>query len=492
MNHQIHLRVTATKKPFVLSYTDAEFCLTLGHTTRRIPLRQVIAIRRDGRTVDLSYIGRKKNGDPMSLTKLAGIVEDTGEHLEDDVLDAWMETLLHLSYEGTGVKRGRRLKVIINPHGGTKKGAAIFDKTVEPILRAAQCTLDIIHTTRGGHAYEIAKTTSLDYDAMVIVSGDGLIHEVLNGFAHHEQPINALRIPIAPIPTGTGNGLSLNILGMADGFDVSAAALNAVKGLPMKVDVFSLTQNSKRTISFMSQGLGLIADLDIGTEHMRWMGEARFTYGFLRGLIQFKPCPIQLSYKAVEFDKDKMYDTLQKRRETGKVRDATTHESPPGPGTDGTALPPLRYSSTDEEGWTTLDKPLLYLYAGKGPYVGRDFMAFPVSLPDDGLIDIVAQEVVSLSFAIFVSLTECPSHLEVRSFSPSAGANSSVIYFQFKYIKAYAYRVKPLAPKGNFSVDGEVFPFEEFQVETHQGLATLLSPHGYYAAEFARRSKPSA
>lgn len=108
---------------------------------------------------------------------------------------------------------------------------AIFNKTVEPILRAAQCTLDVIRmslktqrrrfpdfkpldTTRAGHAYEIAKTMSLDCDAMVIVSGDGLIHEVLNGFAHHDQPINAFKIPLAPVPTGTGNGLSLNILGI--------------------------------------------------------------------------------------------------------------------------------------------------------------------------------------------------------------------------------------------------------------------------------------
>jgi sphingosine kinase len=54
---------------------------------------------------------------------------------------------------------------------------------------------------------------------------------------------------------------------------------------------------------------------------------------------------------------------------------------------------------------------------------------------------------------------------------------------QLKYIKAHAYRVKPLAPKGAVAVDGEVFPLEEFQVEAHQGLATLLSPYGYYAAE---------
>lgn len=51
----------------------------------------------------------------------------------------------------------------------------------------------------------------------------------------------------------------------------------------MKVDLFSLTQNGKRTISFMAQTLGLMADLDFDTEHLRWMGDTRFMYGFIKG-----------------------------------------------------------------------------------------------------------------------------------------------------------------------------------------------------------------
>ncbi|KAJ7343461.1 ATP-NAD kinase-like domain-containing protein [Mycena albidolilacea] len=458
----LRIRV-GTKEPTTLSYTDKELSIANGRATQ-VPLRQVIGVQRSGRSLEISYIGRKKTADPLSLTKLVGTAEDA----EDDIVDAWVTTLLHLAYEGMGVKRGRRLKVVINPHGGTKKGVATFNKTVEPILRAAGCSLDVIHTTRPGHAYEISKTMSLDYDVMVIVSGDGLIHEVLNGFAHHEQPINAFRIPLAPVPTGTGNGLSLNILGMADGFDVCAAALNIVKGLPMKIDVLSFTQNGKRTISFMSQALGLAADLDIGTDHLRWMGESRFMFGFLRGLIQFKPCPIELSYKVAELDKEKMFDALQKRRIKDTAKDATDPQALHEPGTESTALPPLKYSATDE-GWTVVTEPLLYVYAGKGPYVGRDLMTFPVSLPDDGLIDIAAQPVSSRSDVL----------------SNLGGAPKGEHYWRpnLKYIKAHAYRVKPLAPKGAVAVDGEVFPLEEFQVEAHRGLATLLSPYGYYAAE---------
>ena len=59
--------------------------------------------------------------------------------------------------------------------------------------------------------------------------------------------------------------------------------LNLFSGQPMKVDILAFTQGGKRTISFMSQALGLMADLDVGTDNLRWMGESRFLYGLLRG-----------------------------------------------------------------------------------------------------------------------------------------------------------------------------------------------------------------
>ena len=54
-------------------------------------------------------------------------------------------------------------------------------------------------------------------------------------------------------------------------------------------------------------------------------------------------------------------------------------------------------------------------------------------------------------------------------------------------MKAYAYRVKPLTAKGNLSVDGERFPFEEFQIDVHKGLGTLLSLYGHYVSSFEPR-----
>lgn len=41
----------------------------------------------------------------------------------------------------------------------------------------------------------------------------------------------------------------------------------------MPTDVFSVTQKDTRVLSFMSQAIGLMSELDLGTEHLRFMGD---------------------------------------------------------------------------------------------------------------------------------------------------------------------------------------------------------------------------
>jgi hypothetical protein len=105
-------------------------------------------------------------------------------------------------------------------------------------------------TTHAGHALELSREMNLGYDALVVVSGDGLIHEVLNGIYQHQYRDEAFSIPIAPIPTGSANAMSLNLLGLQDGLDVCAAALNVLKGASYRSSSKSgsLTTGARTTI----------------------------------------------------------------------------------------------------------------------------------------------------------------------------------------------------------------------------------------------------
>lgn len=62
------------------------------------------------------------------------------------------------------------------------------------------------------HAVDIARNLKLDkYDAIAVISGDGLILEVISGFLSRLDRERALKMPIAHIPGGTSNGLAASI-----------------------------------------------------------------------------------------------------------------------------------------------------------------------------------------------------------------------------------------------------------------------------------------
>ena len=78
----------------------------------------------------------------------------------------------------------------------------------------------------------------------------------------------------------------------------------------------------------------------------------------------------------------------------GAAESSTNAESKEGE--KRSALPELRHiDKPHRDGWFEFDRPISYLCAGKGPYVSRDLMQFPVSHPDDGYIDVTIQETVS-------------------------------------------------------------------------------------------------
>jgi len=235
----------------------------------------------------------------------------------------------------------------------------------------------------------------------------------------------------------------------------------------MKIDLFSFTQGNQRRISFMSQTIGLMADLDIETEHLRWMGDLRFIWGFLRGVWTLKTCKMELSMKVVEQDKSRMVDALRAHRTSAAKGVPPVLSSPDIAPSD--AKHPDGPGSGDEN-WVKFDKPILWMVAGKGPYVSRSLMQFPVSHPDDGLIDISIQELVGRRF-----LLEAMDRAET---------GRSYWFNSTRYFKASAYRAKPLTPHGVLMVDGEAFPFEEFEIGVLPCRGTLLSSYPHYAVDF--------
>ncbi|CAE6498388.1 unnamed protein product [Rhizoctonia solani] len=468
------LHILVAKRNGIVEYTSSKELVVHhigenGRKTRKLltSLRNVLyAEVLPENNVKIATLARQKKSHRLVIVEGQLREPDTAETAQ-----AWVDELMGLAYGD--VPPRRRFKVFVNPAGGQGKGTQLFEKKVKPILLAAHGEVDVVVTKYSKHALELARECALDFDALLTVSGDGLVFEVLNGFHQRPDAAQAFSLPVCPIPAGSGNALSISLLGPKDGPDVAVAALNAVKGRTMPYDLCSFTQDGETSVSFLSQAIGLMADLDLGTENLRWMGDARFIAGFLRGIVSNKPCPMTLSIKTANSDKAHMLEALHQFKANPKPAPSSTENQ------ENTIAPRYAQEDVNAPGWFTFDKPVLYVYSGTMTYVSRDLMAFPVALPSDGMVDITVQELV-------------PRPLMVKMI---AGGETGEQYWlpTQHYFKAEAYRLRPHASSGHLSIDGERFPYKEFHVETLKGLGTTLSMTGaWYSGDFGKGRTPDA
>lgn len=107
----------------------------------------------------------------------------------------------------------RRLLVFINPASGPGKANTIFKDNVAPLLAESSIDFKPIITKNSGDAKNYVKNASLNelLDGIVIISGDGLIFEVINGLMERSDRDAVMKIPLGIIPGGSGNGLAHSI-----------------------------------------------------------------------------------------------------------------------------------------------------------------------------------------------------------------------------------------------------------------------------------------
>ncbi|EEH46778.2 uncharacterized protein PADG_02876 [Paracoccidioides brasiliensis Pb18] len=381
---------------------------------------------------------------------------------------AWIEKLLDLAYGKA--QRKKRIKVLINPFGGIGKAPKYYNKKVEPIFAAARCKIDVESTTYRGHAIDIVEKLDIDaYDVVAACSGDGVIYEIFNGLAKKPNAGEALRkIAVAHIPCGSGNAMSWNLNGTGS---ASLAALCIVKGLRTPLDLVSITQGNRRTLSFLSQAFGITAESDLGTDNIRWMGQARFTFGFLVRLFGKTVYPCDLAVKVEIGNKQQIkdhYRTESARKGFDQFRDKGSSAQ--------TGLPALRYGTVNDplpEGWTLVPHDNMgNFYAGNMAYMAADTNFFPAALPNDGYLDLVT---INGDIGRWTAIQML-----------KAVDNGTLFDMpEIKVQKITGYRIIPRDRKqGYISIDGEQIPFEPFQAEVHRGLGTVLSKSGYkYEAE---------
>ncbi len=171
--------------------------------------------------------------------------------------------------------------LVVNPHGGNKKGIAILEK-VKPVFKKAGAEIDIKETRYAGHARIMANTFNFDgYDGFCAVGGDGTMHEIVNGMLTRKD---GKKLPIGLITAGTGNSFmrDMNCLDPLD------AAKRIVTGRLRKVDIAEVDAAGEIIYGFNIIGWGLPTDINLLAEKLRWLGGQRYNIAAIIEVIKYK------------------------------------------------------------------------------------------------------------------------------------------------------------------------------------------------------------
>ncbi|XP_078108920.1 sphingosine kinase 2 [Sander vitreus] len=210
--------------------------------------------------------------------------------------------------------RPRRLLLLVNPFSGRGQAMQWCQTHILPMIREANISYNLIQTERQNHARELIRELSLqEWDGIIIISGDGLLHEVINGLMERPDWEQAIKTPVGILPCGSGNALAGSINHHA-GYDMclrEPLLLNCCflicRGGVRPMDVVSVTTSPspstnsrtaapRRLFSFLSVAWGFVSDVDIESERYRGLGSARFTLGTLVRIASLRSYKGRLSY----------------------------------------------------------------------------------------------------------------------------------------------------------------------------------------------------
>ncbi|CAM3719922.1 diacylglycerol/lipid kinase family protein [Parendozoicomonas haliclonae] len=211
-----------------------------------------------------------------------------------------------------------RLRMVVNPWSGRRRGEQIQRETVE-LLQDAKIAVDVIHTNGEGHAIELGKELKTDpsgYDGVLIVGGDGTLNEFVNGLT--EFGTSESLLPVMHIPAGTGNGVGAS-LGVAHPNRATLGVIQVLKNwnpqalprMPLVKYTTVLGYNmegggatdyrvGETGVSLLGCQSAILTDVDIGSQCLRCIGSTRYPICGLWQVLRNHSHPMQLEFEYLD------------------------------------------------------------------------------------------------------------------------------------------------------------------------------------------------
>ncbi len=327
----------------------------------------------------------------------------------------------------------------------------------------------------------------------MVVSGDGLVYEVINGIMDRPDWQKAIKIPFGQLPGGSANALACSMAYLTnepyDGLSLeqfaSNCAFNMSKSMGKATDLCTYELCDKSVVhSFLAFEWAIVADVDSESEKYRFLGGFRFTLGAVKRILSnfnkisfLKQQNNKISFQelrkyrgrlsflvADDFKNYKPKDTTIK---VIKHDDRNQNENRIEQDSDRKFKYLRPFDQQVPSDWLTIEDNFVFFLIASKPLIAPTFIAAPDSKLDDGIMHLffIKEGITKLELIQLFDQSETGSHLN----------NPKV-----EYCKIKAFRLEPLVSEsteknGVMMVDGEHVPYGVVQAEVAPRIANILS-----------------
>ncbi|OBS73351.1 hypothetical protein A6R68_12028 [Neotoma lepida] len=338
--------------------------------------------------------------------------------------------------------------------GGRGKALQLFQTLVRPLLEEAQVSFKLMLTERQNHARELVCAEELGHwDALVVMSGDGLMHEVVNGLMERPDWKTAIQKPLCSLPGGSGNALAASLNYYA-GYEqvtnedlLTNCTLLLCRRHLSPMNLLSLhTASGLQVYSVLSLSWGFVADVDLESEKYRRLGEIRFTVGTIFRLATLRTYQGQLAYLPVGNAASKT-----------PASPALVQKGPVD-----TYLVPLEEPVPSH--WTVVpEQDFVLVLVLLHTHLSRELFAAPMGRCEAGVMHLFYVR-AGVSRAMLLRLF----------LAMQKGKHMEYDCPYLVYVPVVAFRLEPKNQRGVFSVDGELMTCEAVQGQVHPNYFRMV------------------
>ncbi|MGC9527152.1 MAG: diacylglycerol kinase family protein [Limnospira sp.] len=263
-----------------ITMTEKELIFRVGENSKNIKINDIVGAFIDDCNSSNHRLEFVVNAYPISPKQPRRLLQQYRFFCPDlETRSRWIATINNRIIGISGsptIAPPRRLKIFINPSSGIQKGGHLFQEARQ-VLENSYVKFSVTETTHPGDIYNQVQLMDLSpIDGLVVVGGDGTVYEVINGLMNRPDWETAIRTPIGVIPAGTSNGLCKTLLESAgESYDSINATIAIAKGKIKPVDLLKITQGDRQYFGVLSVSWGLIADVDIESDKLRFLGSLK-------------------------------------------------------------------------------------------------------------------------------------------------------------------------------------------------------------------------